>query len=334
VRYVRRRFERQLRERGAPNDQIQQARHVLDPNALTLGFARRFAEYKRPTLLLRDPQRLARLLNNSARPVQLIMAGKAHPNDDGGKEMVRMVAQYSHRADVCNRIVFMEDYDIALAQHFATGVDVWLNNPRRPNEACGTSGMKMLVNGGLHCSILDGWWDEGYSPEVGFKIGNETEHDGRLDHEDAESLYEVLETQIATEFYDRGSDDIPHAWVQRVRNSMSRLTAQFSSNRMVKQYTENAYLSAAESFVRRTADNAGLAQDITRWNSTVNEGWDGVRFAKIHWNLLEDQWHFAVQVYFGELSPEFAKVQLYVEPSVVMRPTRFRWTAKVQFTAR
>ncbi len=313
VHYVRRRLERQLRERGAPADQVQQARHVLDPNCLTLGFARRFATYKRPTLLLYDAERFARFLKDPQRPAQIIMAGKAHPNDDGGKAMVQAVARYSRREDLCDRVVFLEDYDIALAQHFAAGIDVWLNSPRRPNEACGTSGMKMMANGGLHCSILDGWWDEAYTAEVGFKVSDDAEHQGERDAVDARQMYQVLEDEVAPEFYDRDEQGIPRAWIQRVRASMSQLTSRFSSQRMVQEYTELAYLPAAQAFQRRTANDASLARELHRWSEQMREGWHGVRFGNLEVRHVADEWHFCVQAYLGELPREFVQVQLYRE---------------------
>jgi starch phosphorylase len=259
VDYVRHRLERFRRERNVPAAIIQEARYVLDPNVLTLGFARRFAEYKRPNLLLCDRERFAAILRNAERPVQIVVAGKAHPNDEGGKAMIQQIAAFSWREDVRGRIVFLEDYDMVLAQHLAAGVDVWINNPRRPAEACGTSGMKMLVNGGLNCSILDGWWPEAYSAEVGWAIGGDREHGGEHDEEDAQGLYTLLEQEIAKEFYERDEAGIPRAWIARVRGSMTRLTTQFSSDRMVREYVEQAYLPAADAYRRRAADGGRLA---------------------------------------------------------------------------
>jgi len=314
VDYVRGRLERQLRARNAPEDRIRQARHVLDPNWLTLGFARRFTGYKRPNLLLHDAERFARMLKNPSRPVQFIVAGKAHPNDDGGKAMVQAMAQFSWRDDLCDRVVFLEDYDIALAQHFAAGIDVWLNNPRRPAEACGTSGMKMIANGGLHFSTLDGWWDEAYTPELGFQIGGGREHNGELDGAEANQMYETLEREIAHEFYDRDHQGIPREWVRRVRTSMSELSARFSSRRMVREYVENAYLPAARAYVARTAGGAKLAAELQLWHDQVEENWSGVRFGEIQAHHSDGAWNFEVQAYLGDLCPDGVQVQLFCEP--------------------
>ena len=313
VDYVRLRLERQLRERNAPEAAIQKARRVLDPNCITLGFARRFATYKRPNLLLDDLERFVRILRNVDRPVQIVLAGKAHPDDNGGKAMVQKIVQFARRDDVREHVVFLEDYDMVLAQHFAAGVDVWINNPRRPAEACGTSGMKMLVNGGLHCSILDGWWDEAYSPEVGWEFGGTREHSGEYDHEDACALYDLLEHEIAPEFYDRDQLGVPRKWLCRMRASMTRLTEQFSSDRMVREYVEQAYLPAARAFLRRAADGACLGRELEAWSAQQDREWHGVRFGRMFVREAEQRWHFEVEAYLGEICPDFVQVQLYAE---------------------
>jgi starch phosphorylase len=314
VDYVRQRLERFRRERNAPQAMIQEARHVLDPNVLTLGFARRFAEYKRPNLLLCDRERFARILRNEERPVQIVVAGKAHPNDEGGKAMIQQIVQFSWREDVRGRLVFLEDYDLVLAQHLAAGVDVWINNPRRPAEACGTSGMKMLVNGGLHCSILDGWWPEAYAPEVGWAIGDESEGGGERDGADAEALYRLLEQEITKEFYDRDEAGLPRAWIARVRRSMTRLTAPFSSDRMVREYVEQAYLPAARAYRKRAADGGRLAGEITAWLAKIDEEWQGVKFGRLTVHQADQQWQFELEVMLGGLGPECVRVHLYAEP--------------------
>jgi len=218
IQQVRARLARQLGSRGYPPEVVAQAANVLDPNALILGFARRFTGYKRPNLLLRDPARLARLLNDPARPVQLVLAGKAHPADDVGKEMIREWIDLAQRPEFRPRVVFLEDYDMALAQELVQGVDVWVNTPRRPWEACGTSGMKVLVNGGLNLSERDGWWEEAYAPELGWAIGDGREHpDDKADAEDAEALYVTLEQEVVPEFYTRDAAGMPRRWLERVR---------------------------------------------------------------------------------------------------------------------
>jgi starch phosphorylase len=234
IRYARGRLARQLGYRGADAEAQAQALNVLDPNALTLCFARRFTEYKRPDLLLHDRERLARLLNRSERPVQLIVAGKAHPRDERGKEAVRAWADFVRRPDVRTRAVFLEDYDIALAQELVQGVDVWINTPRRPWEACGTSGMKVLVNGGLNLSVLDGWWAEAHGAEVGWALGDGREHDEHgWDAVEAGQLYALLEEEIVPAFHERDASGVPRAWVARIRASMARLAPHYSSNRMM-----------------------------------------------------------------------------------------------------
>jgi starch phosphorylase len=314
VDYVRKRFTRQVREAGASDDLLQRARHALDPNVLTLGFARRFTEYKRPNLVLHDVARFARILTDTDRPVQFIVAGKAHPNDDGGKGMIRAMAQFARRNDLRDRVVFLEDYDMALAQHLAAGIDVWLNNPRRPAEACGTSGMKMLVNGGLHFSSLDGWWDEAYSPEVGWALGDDREHGGEFDSTDAAQLYETLEQVIVPEFYDRDHQGVPQAWIARVRASMTTLAARFSSDRMVRDYVQQAYLPAARAFLRRSGNNAELANQIDSWRQCIADGWQETRFGEVRVNESDGLLHFEVQVYLGDIPADAVRVELFAEP--------------------
>jgi starch phosphorylase len=314
--YVRRRLARQYQEHGAPPETVERTRRVLDPDTLTLGFARRFTEYKRPTLLLRDPERLARLLSRPGRSVQLIVAGKAHPNDDQGKGMVQALARFARRPDVWDRVVFLEDYDMALAQLLAAGVDVWVNTPRRPAEACGTSGMKMLVNGGLNFSSLDGWWDEAFGPEVGWAVGDGRDPAGPYgDAREALQLYDTLENQIIPEYYDRDAGGVPQAWVARIRASMSRLTPHFSSDRMLREYVEKAYLPAAEAYRRRAAGGGELAAALRRWQADVAEAWRDVRFGDLRVTQDGRHWLFEVGVSLGGLSPGLVRVQLYAEPT-------------------
>lgn len=315
IQYARRRLVRQMQERGAAPQHVQQAEHVLDPNTLTVGFARRFAAYKRPTLLLHDPDRLARMLGHPERPVQLIVAGKAHPHDEEGKRLMHALTRFAARADAWDRVVFLEDYDMTLAQFLVAGVDVWLNTPRRPWEACGTSGMKVLVNGGLNLSELDGWWAEAYAANVGWALGDGHEHpEPEYDAEEATRLYEMLEQQVIAEFYDRDHAGFPRAWLKRIRASMSRLTPQFSSNRMIREYIEHLYLPAAAS-LRRRVDNGGkLAVELEEWHARVREGWRGIRFGTLQITSVDNHWHFEVQVYFGEVEPDQVQVQLYADP--------------------
>ncbi len=315
VAYVRRRLCRQLHEQGGADECLRRAEHVLDPNALTLGFARRFTEYKRPNLLLHDPERLARLLTNPDRPVQLIVAGKAHPADFGGKQLVQALVRFTSRPDMFDRAVFLEDYDMALSQELVGGIDVWINTPRRPWEACGTSGMKVLANGGLNLSELDGWWAEAYSPEVGWALGDGGNHtEPGWDAAEAQQLYSLLETQIIPEFYRRDETGLPRQWIERVRQSMARLTPRFSGNRMVREYVESLYLSAARTYRRRAADNGRVARDLVTWSRMLGANWKDVRFGEVRVTPGEGIWHFDAQLYMGEIAPDSIRVELYADP--------------------
>jgi starch phosphorylase len=273
VEYARDRLSRQLAASGAPPERVDAAKHLFDCNTLTLGFARRFATYKRPNLLLHDPERLLRLLTNPQRPVQLIMAGKAHPADQAGQGPDPAMAAVHPAPEVRPHVIFLSDYDMLLTEHLVQGVDVWLNTPRRPWEACGTSGMKVLVNGGINLSELDGWWAEAYTPEVGWALGDGQEHDDdpAWDASEAEALYDLLEREVIPEFYTRDEQGIPRAWVARMRESMALLTPRFSANRTVREYTEQHYLPAAAAYRERAADQGALGVGrwsigSTRWN--------------------------------------------------------------------
>lgn len=247
LQFVRRRVSRQCRRRGENESAIETARNVLEPHVLTIGFARRFATYKRATLIMSDLERLLNLLNDPERPIQIIFAGKAHPKDDPGKQFIQRVARARHDQRFRNRIVFLEDYDINVTRHMIEGVDVWLNNPRRPLEASGTSGQKAVLNGALNFSILDGWWAEAYDGSNGFAIGDGTTHvsDEVTDRRDAESLYRVLETQIIPMYYDQDVDGLPRRWIKFMMNSIATLAWRFSAHRMVMDYTRNCYVPAA-----------------------------------------------------------------------------------------
>lgn len=245
--FVRRRVSRQCRRRGESDEIIEAARNLLDPNVLTIGFGRRFATYKRANLLFSDLDRIASILNDKERPVQIIYAGKAHPKDEPGKRFIQEIANLRHEAPFKGRVAFIEDYDINVCRHFVQGVDVWLNNPRRPLEASGTSGQKAVLNGGLNCSILDGWWAEAYDGTNGFAIGDGSVHvDDRItDRRDAEGLYETLEQRVIPTYYDRDRDGLPRRWIKMMMNSISTSAWRFSSHRMVMDYTKHSYLQAA-----------------------------------------------------------------------------------------
>jgi len=245
--FVRRRVSRQCRRRGERDEIVEAARNILDPNVLTIGFARRFATYKRADLLLTDPDRFIALLTDSERPIQVIFAGKAHPADEPGKQLIKRIANLRRDDKFAGRVTFVEDYDINVCRHLIQGVDVWLNNPRRPLEASGTSGQKVVLNGGLNLSVLDGWWAEAYDGSNGFGIGKGASHvsDEVNDQRDALDLYRVLEAEVVPLYYDRDVDGLPHKWVQRMTNSISSLAWRFSAHRMVVDYVRNAYLPAA-----------------------------------------------------------------------------------------
>jgi len=315
VDYVRKQHVRQLAGQGASHEDLAQAALALDTNALTLGFARRFAAYKRPNLLLRDPQRLARILTNRDRPVQLVLAGKAHPQDLEEQDMIRQWIDFARRPDMRSRVVFLSDYDVLMAEHLVQGVDVWVNTPRRPWEACGTSGMKVLVNGGLNLSELDGWWAEAYSPEVGWAIGDGQEHgdDPSWDAAEAEALYGLLEREVVPEFYTRNEKGIPVGWVARMRESMARLTPAFSTNRVVRQYTEEHYLLAAANYSTRAANHGRLGLDLLNWQAALSKHWSALRFGSAAVEQQGEQYFFQVHVYLDELDPEAVKVELYAE---------------------
>ena len=324
VDYARRRLQRQLSQRGEGADVTGLARHALDPNVLTLGFARRFTEYKRPAMLLSQPDRLARLLANPARPVQLIIAGKAHPRDAAGRAFVQQWARFVARPEVRARAVFLEDYDMALAENLVQGVDVWINTPRRPWEASGTSGMKVLVNGGLNLSELDGWWAEAYTPEVGWAIGDGREHEEPgWDAAETGQLFALLEDEVVPEFYARDADGIPRAWVARIRASLSRLTPRFSSNRMLAEYLERLYLPAAEGFRRRTDHDLRLARELRRWLRGLRQHWPDIHWGNREVATRDGEHAFRVQLYLGELPPESVRVELYAEPRPGEAPERY-----------
>lgn len=308
VRYARERMAWQLGQRGESHQQVVEASQILDPNLLTLGMARRFAPYKRPNLLLTDPERLVRLLNHPQRPLQVIVAGKAHPDDEEGKRLVQAWVEFLRRSDVRQRAVFLEDYDMALAQQLVQGVDVWINTPRRPWEACGTSGMKTLANGGLNLSVLDGWWAEAYRPDCGWAIDG-----GGEDAADAERLYTLLERDIVPLFYARDAGGVPRGWVRCMRASISELAPRFSSNRMLLEYLDNFYGPAAAAYLRRSADSGRLARALRTWERTLASQWHEVHFGAIDVREQEGQRQVNVPVYLGEIAPDAVKVELYAD---------------------
>ncbi len=315
VEYARERVSRQLAASGEPPEAVDAAKQLFDPNALTLGFARRFATYKRPNLLLHDRARLLRLLANSERPVQLIMAGKAHPQDQAGKALIREWIQFIRQPATRSHVIFLCDYDMLLTEHLVQGVDVWINTPRRPWEASGTSGMKVLVNGGINLSELDGWWAEAYAPEVGWALGDGQEHgdDPAWDAVEAEALYELLEQEVIPEFYTRDDQGIPTAWVRRMRDSMAQLTPHFSASRAVCEYTEDRYLPAAAAYRQRTADKGAMGGKMVDWRHHLEQKWATLRFGELRVETNSDQHKFEVDVMMNNFDPRELRVQLYAD---------------------
>ncbi|QJW94645.1 alpha-glucan family phosphorylase [Frigoriglobus tundricola] len=334
VDYARAQLSRQLAGSGAALDAIDGAKRLFDPNALTLGFARRFATYKRPDLLLHDPARLLRLLSDPERPVQLIIAGKAHPADQGGQELIHRWIEFIRSPAARPHVIFLADYDMLLTEHLVQGVDVWINTPRRPWEACGTSGMKVLVNGGLNLSELDGWWAEAYTPEVGWALGDGQEHgdDPAWDAAEADALYALLEREIIPEFYTRDERGVPVAWVKRMRESMAQLTPRFSADRTVREYTELHYLSAATTFKARAANNGALGKRIVDWQRSLEQKWAAMHFGEVKVETRDGRHVFEVQVHLGDLDPGAVRVELYADgidgaAAAGLNMTRVRQTA-------
>jgi starch phosphorylase len=307
---TRARNSRQLSAEGSPR--IDDS-NLLHDDTLTIGFARRFATYKRPDLLLHDPERLVRLLTNSQRPVQLILAGKAHPEDVPGQTLIKRWNDFIDRPEVRGHVVFLSDYDMQMAQQLVKGMDLWINTPRRPWEACGTSGMKVLANGGLNVSELDGWWAEAYTPEVGWAIGDGREHgeDSAWDATEVESLYSLLEQQIVPEFYDRNPQGMPSSWLARVRESMAILTPEFSASRAIRDYTIDHYLPAAAGYIARSANGGKPGIEILEWQRAITDQWETLRFGEVTVDTKEGEHRFQIRINVGGLHPDQFRVELY-----------------------
>jgi len=303
----------QLQGSGHTPASIEQAKNLLDPEILTLGFARRFATYKRPNLLLHDPDRLFRILTNPLYPVQLILAGKAHPADLEGQDLIKEWMKFIRLSRVHPPVIFLADYDMHVSENLVQGVDVWINTPRRPWEASGTSGMKVLVNGGINLSELDGWWTEAYNPQVGWALGDGNEHgdDPAWDAREAEQLYTILEQEVIPEFYNRNKKGIPTVWIARMRESMAQLTPRFSADRAVREYTENHYLPAAADYLERAANHGFLAKKIRNEILTLERKWDALRFGEVKVETREKEHQFNIQLFFNDLDPDTVQVELY-----------------------
>ena len=317
--FCRERLKAQIINRGFTKNEINHAEQILTPEALTIGFARRFATYKRGTLLFRDIERLKKIISNPHRPVQIIFAGKAHPHDNGGKELIKNIAEICRREEFRDHIVFLEDYDINVARYMVQGVDVWLNNPRRPLEASGTSGMKVPPNGGLNFSILDGWWDEAYDGQNGWAIGNREEYTDLEYQDEVESnaLYNVLENEIIPLYYERGRDDIPRQWVTAMKWSMQTVCPQFSTNRMVADYFNKFYTNASRRYINMTNDDFKKSKELKSWKDNIYSKWSKVSFENTMSEMpsrnLQVGSKFEVKtiVNLGNIAPDSVRVELY-----------------------
>jgi starch phosphorylase len=334
VEYVRDRLSRQLVASGEAPEAADTAKQLFDPSVLTLGFARRFATYKRPNLLLHDPERLLRLLTDPQRPVQLIIAGKAHPQDRAAQTLIRQWTHFIQRPEVRSRVIFLSDYDMHLCEHLVQGVDVWLNTPRRPWEASGTSGMKVLVNGGINLSELDGWWVEAYAPDVGWALGDGQEHgdDPAWDAAEADALYDLLAREVIPEFYTRDEQGIPTAWVNRMRESMAQLTPLFSTDRAVREYTEQYYLSAAVAYRERAADNGKIGVELVDWRNGLDQKWPALRFGDVKVAADGERHVVEVQVYLEDLDLEAVRVELHADGKDGSAPERVEMQRVRQLT--
>lgn len=317
VAFTRKRLYNQLKQRGAGFQELQAAQETLNPEALTIGFARRFATYKRAALFLRDPERLKKILTNKERPVQFIFAGKAHPLDNGGKELIKQIIHFARDEEIRKHIVFLEDYDINVARYLVQGVDLWLNSPRRPMEASGTSGMKVIPNGGLNMSILDGWWCEGYDMDTGWAIGAGESYDdpNYQDEVESKTLYDVLENDVVPLYYEVSSDGLPRYWIAKMKNSMMKLCPIFNTNRMVREYTEKYYMKAYNNWQNLSEDDYKKTKDLVKWKHFILKHWNEVHIVNAGVQKKEIEVGFALKVEaeieLGQLKPEDVLVQIF-----------------------
>jgi len=308
----------QYERRNAPRNVLDEISSVLDNNVMTICFARRFATYKRAGLLLKDIPRLTKLITDENRPIQIVFAGKAHPNDNAGKDIIKRIVEFARYNDVRHRVVFLENYDINIARYMVQGCDVWLNTPRKPNEACGTSGMKAAANGGLNLSILDGWWCEGYNENRGWSIGNGDVYD---DHEyenevESQALFNVLENEVIPKFYDRKRGNPPVKWIKMMKEAMKMAIIDYSSDRMVREYSTRFYIPAARNFKRLTDDSAEKARSLSKTQARLTSLWSSIRVSKPNVNteidfIVGDTFRITLMVFLGELTPEDVEVQIY-----------------------
>ncbi len=321
VGFTRKRMVEQLKRRGASESEIRQAEEALDPEALTIGFGRRFASYKRGDLILLDEERLAKILNNKERPVQIIFAGKAHPRDVEGKNIIKHIVHVAAKEEFRRKIVFIESYDIDVARYLVQGCDIWLNNPRRPMEASGTSGMKASANGALNLSVLDGWWDEGYNADVGWAIGHgEVYEDQNLqDAVESRAIYDILERDAIPLFFDRGSDNLPRGWVKKMKASLTQLNAQFNTNRMLREYTEKFYLPLGLRWQNYVQDDQSIIRSLAAWKQKLEVEWRNIKVLEVS---DSDSDSFKVGgrkkvgaiIHLGKIEPKDIVVECYYGP--------------------
>ena len=316
--FARKRLKQQLTRRGASQIDIQRAEQILDPQILTIGFARRFSTYKRGNLLFSDIDRLEKMINNQERPVQVIIAGKAHPLDSPGKEIIKQIVGYASEERFRNRIIFLEDYDINVARYLVQGVDVWLNNPRRPQEASGTSGMKAALNGALNVSILDGWWVEGYSDETGFKIGNGEEYDNVevQDHLESELLYNVLEREVIPLFHERNEIGLPTKWIAKMKATIQMAGEHFSAQRMLMNYTDQFYVPAIKSSIKMQENGHELTRQVTAWLERMSSNWDKITITDVEVPemgptlFVGQKFSITIKVFLGSITPDDVRVEV------------------------
>jgi starch phosphorylase len=318
VAFARARLRKQLEARGAPPSEVAQAGEILSSQALTIGFARRFATYKRSTLILKDAERLMRTLMDKDRPLQIIFAGKAHPHDNPGKDLIRQIIHFERRPGVRRRMVFLEDYDMVVARYMLQGVDVWLNTPRRPLEASGTSGMKATLNGAINLSILDGWWDEAYGVETGWAIGRGEEYTDESNQDEIESnaLYDLIEKEIIPLYYTRGADDLPRQWIAKMKGAMRSIGPQFNTNRMVREYTERMYLPALDRYGELSADGFERSKNISVWKQRLRDHWNEIKILEVkvdnHKTLkVGETLTVHARIDLGQLTHEDVSVELF-----------------------
>jgi starch phosphorylase len=321
VAFARNRLRSQLEARGATPSEITQSDEILNPEALTIGFSRRFATYKRSTLLLRNPERLINILNNKERPVQFIFAGKAHPNDNPGKELIRQIIHFERRPEARRRMVFIEDYDMVVARYLVQGVDVWLNTPLRPMEASGTSGMKATLNGAINVSVLDGWWAEACNANTGWAIGRGEEYRDEEYQNEVESnaLFDLLEKEIIPLFYTRTADDLPRPWISKMKSAMRVIGPEYNTNRMVRQYTEEMYLPALQHAEALSKNKLERAKQLAAWKQNLSTNWNTLKILDIKIDKHDgfkvgDECIVHTWLDLGKLKPEDVSVEMFFGP--------------------